>query len=71
MQNERAREGGSLMWDKLVEEVKCQEDIGKEYARFRRENSGGGTPSYRDPALSADTISRGYKKAQPRAWTLS
>ena len=55
----------------LVEEAKHQEHIGKEYARFRRENGGGGTPSYRDPALSADAISRGYKNPQPRAQTLS
>ena len=71
IQNETAREGGDLTWDKLVEEAKHQECIGKEYARFRRENSGGGTPSYGDPALSADAISRGYKKAQVRSQTLS
>ena len=44
---------------KLVEEAKCQEHVGKEYAKFRRENGGGGTPSYGDPALAADTVSRG------------
>ena len=61
-QNETIREGGSLMWEKLVEEAKHQERVGKEYAKFRRENSGGGTQSYGDPALAADDISRGYKK---------
>ena len=34
IQNETAREGGNLMWEKLVEEAKCQERVGKEYARF-------------------------------------
>ena len=58
------------MWDKLTEEAKHQECVGKEYARFRRENSGSGTPSYRDPALAADALSRGYKP-QPRSWTPS
>ena len=59
------------MWEKLVEEAKCQERVGKEYAKFRRENGSGGTPSYRDPALVADAISRGYKKAQLRSQTPS
>ena len=71
IQNETAREGGNLMWDKLVEEAKHQECIGKEYTRFRRENGGGGTPSYGDPALFADAVSRRYKKAQPRSQTPS
>ena len=65
-QNETSR-GGNLMWEKLVEEAKHQERVGKEYAKFRRENSGGGTPSYGDPALVADVISRGYKKPQQRS----
>ena len=43
----------------------------KEYIRFKRENGGGGTPSYGDLALSANTMSRGYKKAQPRSRTPS
>ena len=34
MQNETAREGGNLMWESLVNEAKCQERVGKEYARF-------------------------------------
>ena len=34
----------------------------RRYAKFRRENGGSGTPSYGDPALAADTISRGYNK---------
>ena len=59
--NETAREGGNLTWDKLVEEAKCQECVGKEYARFWRENSGGSTPSYGDPALATDAISRGTR----------
>ena len=71
MQNETTRDGGNLTWEKLVEEAKCQEHVGKEYAKFRRENGGGGTPSYGDPALAADTISRGYKKPQQRSHTLS
>ena len=71
VQNETSREGGNLTWDKLVEEAKCQECVGKEYAKFRRENSGSGTPSYRDPALATDTISRGYNKPQQRSWTPS
>ena len=61
MQNETIREGGNFTWEKLVEEAKCQEHVGKEYAKFRRENSGGGTPSYRDPALATDAISRGTR----------
>ena len=71
IQNETAREGGSLMWDKIVEEAKHQERVGKEYARFRRENGAGGTPSYGDPALAADAISRRYKKPQQRSRTPS
>ena len=43
----------------------------KEYAKFRRENGGGGTPSYGDPALAADAISRGYNKPQQRSRTPS
>ena len=70
-QNETSREGGNPMWEKLVEEAKHQECVGKEYAKFRRENGGGGTPSYRDPALTADTVSRGYKKPQQISQTLS
>ena len=45
-QNEAARDGGNLTWEKLTEEAKHQECVGKEYARFWRENGGGGTPSY-------------------------
>ena len=71
IQNETSREGGNLTWEKLVEEAKCQECVGKEYAKFRRENSGSGTPSYRDQALAADAISRGYKKPQQRSLTPS
>ena len=59
------------MWEKLVEEAKCQERVAKEYAKFRRENGSGGTPSYGDPALAADAVSRGYKRAQPRLRTPS
>ena len=67
VQIKTSREGGNLMWEKLVEEAKCQERVGKEYAKFRRENGGGGTPSYGDPALAADAISRGYNKPQQRS----
>ena len=70
IQIETSREGGNLTWEKLVEEAKRQEHVGKEYAKFRRENGGSGTPSYGDPALSADAISRGYKP-QPRSRTPS
>ena len=70
IQIETSREGGNLTWEKLVEEAKRQERVCKEYAKFRRENGGGGTPSYRDPALAADAVSRGYKP-QPRSWTPS
>ena len=71
VQIETSREGGNLTWEKLVEEAKCQERVGKEYAKFRRENGGGGTPSYRDPALAADAVSRGFNKPQPRSRTPS
>ena len=71
IQNETSREGGNLTWDKLVEEAKCQECVGKEYAKFRRENGGGGTPSYGDPGLAADAVSRGYRKPQQRSQTPS
>ena len=71
VQIQTSREGGNLTWEKLVEEAKCQERIGKEYAKFRRENGGGGTPSYGDPALATDAISRGYNKPQQRSQTLS
>ena len=67
VQIETSREGGNLTWEKLVEEAKRQERVGKEYAKFRRENGGGGTPSYGDPALAADAISRGYNKPQQRS----
>ena len=70
IQIETSREGGNLMWEKLVEEAKRQEHVGKEYAKFRRENDGGGTPSYGDPALAADAVSRGYNKPQQRLRTL-
>ena len=50
VQIETSREGGNLTWEKLVEEAKRQECVGKEYAKFRRENGGGGTPPYGDPA---------------------
>ena len=49
-----------------VEEAKRQEHVGKEYAKFRRENGGGSTPS-----LAADAISRGYNKPQQRSRTPS
>ena len=71
VQIETSREGGNLTWEKLVEEAKRQERVGKEYAKFRRENGGGGTPSYGDPALAADAVSRGYNKPQPRSRTPS
>ena len=71
VQIETSREGGNLMWEKLVEEAKHQERVGKEYAKFRRENSGGGTPSYGDPALATDAVSRGYNKPQQRSRTPS
>ena len=71
VQLETSREGGNLMWEKLVEEAKHQERVGKEYAKFRRENGGGGTPSYRDPALATDAVSRGYNKPQQRSRTPS
>ena len=70
VQIETSRDGGNLTWEKLVEEAKRQERVGKEYAKFRRENGGGGTPSYGDPALAADAVSRGYKP-QPRSRTPS
>ena len=71
VQIETSREGGNLTWEKLVEEAKCQEHVSKEYAKFRRENGGSGTPSYGDPALAADAISRGYNKPQQRSRTPS
>ena len=71
VQLETSWEGGNLTWEKLVEEAKRQERVGKEYAKFRRENGGGGTPSYGDPALATDAISRGYNKPQQRSWTPS
>ena len=67
VQIETSREGGNLTWEKLVEEAKHQERVGKEYAKFRRENGGGGTPSYGDPALAVDAVSRGYNKPQQRS----
>ena len=71
IQIETSREGGNLTWEKLVEEAKRQERVGKEYAKFRRENGGGGTPSYGDPALATDAVSRGYNKPQQRSRTPS
>ena len=71
VQIKTSREGGNLTWEKLVEEAKRQERVGKEYAKFRRENGGSGTPSYGDPALAADAISRGYIKPQLRSRTPS
>ena len=71
VQNDTIRDSGNLTWEKLVEEAKHQERVGKEYAKFRRENGGGGTPSYGDPALATDAISRGYKKPQQRSQTPS
>ena len=71
IQIETSKEGGNLTWEKLVEEAKRQERVGKEYAKFRRENGGGGTPSYRDPALATDAVSRGYNKPQQRSRTPS
>ena len=67
MQNETAREGGNLTWESLVNEAKCQECVGKEYARFQRENGDSSTLSYGDPALAADAVSRGFKRPQPRS----
>ena len=66
IQNESDREGGSLMWDKVVEEAKCQEHVGKEYQRYRKEKGDSSTPFYGDPSLAADAVSRGFKKSQPR-----
>ena len=71
LQIETSREGGNLAWEKLVEEAKCPEHVSKEYAKFRGENGGSGTPSYGDPALAADTVSRGYNKPQLRSRTPS
>ena len=71
VQIETSKEGGNLTWEKLVEEAKHQERVSKEYAKFRRENGGSGTPSYGDPALAADAVSRGYNKPQQRSWTPS
>ena len=71
VQIETSREGGNLTWEKLVEEAKHQERVSKEYAKFRRDNGGGGTPSYGDPALATDAISRGYNKPQQRSQTPS
>ena len=71
IQIETSREGGNLTWEKLVEEAKHQERVGKEYAKFRRENGGSGTPSYGDPALATDAVSRGYNKPQQRSQMLS
>ena len=68
---ETSRECGNLIWEKLVKEAKHQECVSKEYAKFRRENGGGGTPSYGDPAFAADTVSRGYNKPQQRSQTPS
>ena len=45
VQIETSREGGNLTWEKLVEEARHQERVGKEYAKFRREYGGSGTPS--------------------------
>ena len=66
IQNESAREGVSLTWEKVIDKAKCQEYVGKEYARYRKEKGAGSTPSYGDPSLAADAISRGFKKPQPR-----
>ena len=71
VQIETIREGGNLTWEKLVEEAKRQESVGKEYAKFRRENGGSGTPSYGDPALAPDAVSRGYNRPQQRSQTSS
>ena len=71
VQIETSRECGNLMWEKLVEEAKRQERVSKEYAKFRRENSGSGTPSYGDPALAVDAIFRGNNKPQQRSRTPS
>ena len=71
VQLETSREGGNLTWEKLVEEAKHQECVGKEYAKFRRENCGGGTPPYGDPALAADAVSKRYNRPQPRSRTPS
>ena len=70
VQIETSREGGNLTWEKLVEEAKRQERVGKEYAKFRRENGGGGTPSYGDPALAADAVSRGINLSRDRGHRL-
>ena len=71
IQLETSKEGGDLTWEKLVEEAKRQKRVGKEYAKFRRENCGGGTPSYGYPALATDAVSRRYNKPQSRSRTPS
>ena len=73
VQNETAKEGGgNLTWESLVNEAKRQERVGKEYARFRRENGDSSTPSYGDPALAADAMSKSFKRGgQQRPRTLS
>ena len=63
VQIETSKDSGNLTWEKLVEEAKSQERVGKEYAKFRRENGGGGTPSYGDPALAADAEIQGVQQA--------
>ena len=63
MQNETAKGGGgNLTWDSLVNEAKHQERVGKEYARFRRENGDSSTLSYGDPALAADAMSKSFTR---------
>ena len=61
IQNESARKGKSLKWDKVVEEAKHQEHIGKDYARYRKEKGAGSTPTYGDPSFSAHAMSRGLR----------
>ena len=72
LRSDRDKQG---RWKPYVGETgrggQCQECVGKEYAKFRRENGGGGTPSYGDPALAADAIPRGYNKPQLRSRTPS
>ena len=68
-QNESARKGNRLTWDKVVEEAQHQERNGKGYVRYRKEKGAGSTPRYGDPSLCADTMSRGSKQPQLRPWS--
>ena len=67
IQNESAREGVSLTWERVVDEAKCQERTAKEYHQHRKEKGDeGGAPPYDEPSLATDAMSRGYRKLQLR-----